>query len=154
MLCLPIFWSLTKLAAGGKEIMQVLLIDDDSVTHQIIGVFLERYGRECGSDVSVKALHDPVQGLLELSDNGIHYDLILLDLRLPKLSGDEIYRSISKNAPELMERIIFITASPEKLHDKLPERDLRVLGKPFRYELFAFHVADVLQSAPQSNVVG
>jgi len=134
--------------------MQVLLIDDDSVTHQIIGVFLERYGRECGSEISVKSMHDPVQGLLELSENGNRYDLILLDLRLPKLSGDEIYRSISKNAPELMERIIFITASPEKLHDRLPDRDLRVLGKPFRYDLFAFHVTDVIQSAPVSGIAG
>jgi len=132
--------------------MQVLLIDDDPVMHQVITLFLERYGRENGCDVSINALHDPVLGVLELSEKGNHYDLILLDVRLPRLSGDEIYCSIAKKAPQLMDRIIFITASPEKLHDKLPGRDLRVIGKPFRYEIFAFHAADIHQSTPMRGI--
>lgn len=128
--------------------MKALLIDDDSLTHQVITVFLERYGSERGYEIIVKTFHDSVQGLLELSGKGDSYDLILLDMRLPRLSGDEIYRSIASNAPHLMERIIFITATPEKLHVKLPNRDLRVLGKPFRYDMFAFHVDDICNTMP------
>lgn len=94
-------------------------------------------------DASVKALHDPVQGVLELSANGSHYDIILLDIRLSKLGGDEIYKSISMKAPDLLRRIIVITASPDQLHKKLPGHDLRVLGKPFRYEMFEFQVSDI-----------
>lgn len=125
--------------------MKVLLIDDDTLTHEVTALFLNRFGQENRTEIDIKALHDPVQGLLELSSNGQAYDIILLDVRLPKLSGDEIYCSIAKNAPELMERVIFITASPQTLHNKLPDRDLRVLGKPFRYEVFAFHVEDLCQ---------
>jgi len=123
--------------------MHVLLIDDDTLIHQVVSVFLERYGKEHDIEMVIKAVHDPVQGLLELSGNGDIYDLILLDLRLPKLSGDDIYRSIAKNAPHLMKAIVFITASPDKLHARLPNKDLRVLGKPFRYEVFEFHVGDI-----------
>lgn len=128
--------------------MHVLLIDDDPLMHQVIDIFLRRYEQEHDTAITSKALHDPVQGLLELSGNADLYDIILLDLKLPRVSGDEIYRSIAMKTPQLMERIIFITASPDKLHGKLPNRDLRVLGKPFRYELFAFHVNDICQAGP------
>lgn len=134
--------------------MQVLLIDDDPLVHQVINVFLQRFGLESSTEIAVKALQDPVQGLLEISENGDSYDLVLLDLKLPKLSGDEIYRSIARNAPYLMERIIFITASPDKLHYKLPGLDLRVLGKPFRYEMFAFHVEDIARASMPGSQTG
>jgi len=128
--------------------MKVLLVDDDSLMHEVIRVFLNRYGQERSIDVDVKALHDPVQGLLELSGNGGAYDIILLDVRLPKLAGDEIYKSLARKMPELLDRVIFITASPDKLHSKLPEQDLRVLGKPFRYGMFEFQIADICRQSP------
>ncbi|MES0372287.1 MAG: response regulator [Mariprofundaceae bacterium] len=133
--------------------MKVLLVDDDPLTHEIISLFIDHYGQEHNIDVSVKALHDPVQGLLELSDNQSEYDIILLDVRLPKLSGDEIYKSIAIKAPKLLSRIIFITASPNELHSKLPDRDLCVLGKPFRYQMLEFQISNIFQQHPlkQSN---
>jgi len=134
--------------------MKVLLIDDDTLTHEVAALFLRRFGQEHQIEIDIKALHDSVQGLLELSSNGSAYDLILLDVRLPRLSGDEIYRSIAKNAPELIERVIFITASPQTLHSKLPDRDLRVLGKPFRYEAFEFHVDDLRQQRTAGQQAG
>lgn len=128
--------------------MKVLLVDDDPLTHEIISLFLHRYGQEHNIDVTVKTLHDSVQGLLELSGKRDEYDIILLDVRLPKLSGDEIYRSIAVKAPELLNRIIFITASPNDLHSKLPDHDLCVLGKPFRYQIFEFQISNIYQQNP------
>lgn len=125
--------------------MKVLLVDDDPLTHEVISLFLHRYGQEHDINVTLKALHDPVQGLLELSGNRGKYDIILLDVRLPKLSGDEIYRSIAVKAPELLDRIIFITASPNDLHSKIPDKDLCVLGKPFRYQIFEFQISSIYQ---------
>ncbi len=123
--------------------MNVLLIDDDVLTHDIVGAFLRRYAEDKQTDVAIKALHDSVQGILELTENGSRYDIILLDIRLPKLGGDEIYKSISMKMPELLDRIIVITASPHQLYEKLPDRDLRVLGKPFRYDMFEFQISDI-----------
>ena len=125
--------------------MNVLLIDDDELTHQVVGAFIKQYSREHEIDTGIKALHDPVQGLLEISENGDNYDVILLDVRLPRLRGDEIYKSMISKTPELLERIIFITSSPHQLHQKLPDHDLRVLGKPFRYQMFEFQLSDVCQ---------
>jgi CheY-like chemotaxis protein len=37
------------------------------------------------------------------------YGLILCDIKMPGLSGIEIYKRIKKEAPSLQERVIFIT---------------------------------------------
>lgn len=123
--------------------MNILLIDDDPLTHDIVGEFVRRYAQEHQIDASIKALHDSIQGVLELTENGSRYDVILLDIRLPKLGGDEIYKSIAIKRPELLDRIVVITASPHQLYEKLPDQDMRVLGKPFRYDMFEFQVSDV-----------
>lgn len=113
--------------------MKVLVVDDDALMHEVTTAFLTRYGQDHEVDIVIKALHGPVQALFEMAANGSAYDLILLDVRLPKLSGDEIYTGISKGHPELLKRILFITGFPKDLKHKLPEMELRVLEKPFRY---------------------
>jgi len=123
--------------------MKVLVVDDDTLMHEVVTAFLTRYGQDHEDDIVIKALHDPVQALFEMTTNGSAYDLILLDVRLPKLAGDEIYTGISKGHPELLERIVFITAFPKDLEQKLPKMELRILEKPFRYPLFESCVAGV-----------
>jgi CheY-like chemotaxis protein len=120
-----------------------VLVVDDALMHEVITAFLTRYGQDHEVDVIIKALHDPVQALFEMTTNGSAYDLILLDVRLPKLSGDEIYTGISKGHPELLRRILFITGFPKDLKHKLPEMELRVLEKPFRYPPFETTVAEI-----------
>ncbi|MFC1568011.1 response regulator [Pseudomonadota bacterium] len=124
--------------------MKVLVVDDDTLMHQVITAFLTRYGEEHEVDIVIKAMHDPVQALFEMTANGSAYDLILLDVRLPKLSGDEIYTGISKGHPELLKRILFITGFPKDLKQKLPEMELRVLEKPFRYPPFETFVSEII----------
>lgn len=128
--------------------MNLLLIDDDPITHDIVSGFIRRYTHEYRIDVDIKAIHDSVQAVLEITDHGSKYDVILLDIKMPKLGGDEIYKNIALKMPHLLERIIVITGSPSQLHEKLPGHDLRVLSKPFRYDMFEFQVSDVF--APNS----
>ena len=123
--------------------MKVLVVDDDTLMHEVITAFLTRYGQDHEHDIAIKALHDPVQALFEMTSNGMAYDLILLDVRLPKLSGDEIYTGISKGHPELLKRIIFVTGFPKDLKLRLPELKLQILEKPFRYPLFETLVKEV-----------
>ncbi len=123
--------------------MKVLVVDDDVLMHEVIAAFLTRYGQDHGVEIIIKALHNPVQALFEMTTNGSVYDLILLDVRLPKLSGDEIYTGISKGHPELLKRILFITGFPKDLKHKLPEMELQVLEKPFRYPPFETSVIEI-----------
>jgi len=123
--------------------MKVLIVDDDTLMHEVITAFLTRYGQDHKVEIAIKALHDPVQALFEMTSNGSAYDLILLDVRLPKLSGDEIYTGISKRHPELLERVVFVTGFPKDLKQRLPELELRVLEKPFRYLPFETLVTEI-----------
>jgi two-component SAPR family response regulator len=125
--------------------MNVLLIDDEENIQSIISAFLSRYAEIHKDQLEVKQLFDPVQGLFEITSNGNHYDLILLDVRLPKLTGDEIYQSIMHVNPELLDKVLFITGYREDLDARFPGKNLRVLDKPFRYAQLEMQIDDILK---------
>jgi len=117
--------------------MRVLLIEDEDHIQRILRVFLERFAREQGVDMQVRGLTDPAQGVLELSMSGEYYDLIVLDVRMPKLGGDEIYDYLMREKPHLLDAVVFITGYRHDLKRRFPGRRLRVLEKPFLYRQFA-----------------
>lgn len=117
--------------------MKVLVVDDEDTVQSIVAAFLNRYVSEKGLHSDIKAMSDPVRGLFELSTNGDQYNAILLDVRIPKLSGDEIYNSLEHVNPELLNRVLFVTGYPEDLYDRFPGREMNILEKPFRYDSFA-----------------
>jgi len=117
--------------------MNVLIIDDEDTVQSILSAFLQRYISDKGMQSNIKSMSDPVQGLFELTTNGDQYQVILLDVRIPKLSGDEIYSSLEHVNPDILERVLFVTGYPEDLHERFPGREFRILQKPFRYDSFA-----------------
>lgn len=126
--------------------MNVLLVDDETNVQQIVGSFLERYASERSLPVSIKTLGDPVQGLFEATANGDNYDMIMLDVHLPKLAGDEIYGSLRQVNPELRERVLFITGFDDNLHERFPSETLRVLHKPFRYQQLVAQIEAIVKA--------
>jgi len=127
--------------------LNVLLIDDEETMHEIMSAFLRRYAQETGSKINITCVADPVKGLFEATANGDDYDLILLDIRMPKLTGDEIYNSIAHIKPELLDRVLFVTGYRQDLHGRFPEHTLRILDKPFRYALLAEILNDILHQS-------
>ena len=127
---------------------RALIIEDEVTIQSILATFLHRLAREEGwQGAEVKSFTDPVQGLFELTTNGDAYDIVLLDIRMPKFTGDEIYHSMEHVRPDILNRILFVTGYPEDLEERFPGRELRVLPKPFRYESFAAKVREVLAPA-------
>jgi len=124
--------------------VKVLIVEDESTVQSILAAFFQRYLGERGMTGDIRTLTDPVQGLFDLSTNGEQYGAILLDVRLPKLTGDEIYNSIEQVNPDLLERILFVTGYPDDLTDRWPDRKLNILEKPFRYHSFEEKIGNVL----------
>lgn len=120
-----------------SQTIKVLVIDDEDTVQSILSAFLNRFVSERGLKCDIRTMSDPVQGLFELTTNGEQYQAILLDVRLPKLSGDEIYNSLEHVNPDILGRIMFVTGYPEDLGDRFPGKDLKILQKPFRYDTFA-----------------
>ncbi len=128
-----------------SSVIKILAVDDDDTVQSILAAFINRYLSDKGLKGEIKTLSDPVQSLFELSTNGGQYTAILLDVRLPKLTGDEIYNSLIHVNPELLERIIFITGYPDDLNHRFPDRTLNILEKPFRYQDFIAKIEAVLK---------
>jgi len=130
-----------------SKTIKVLAIDDEDTVQSILAAFLNRYLGEKGIQNEIKTLNDPVQGLFELSTNGEQYSVILLDVRLPKLTGDEIYNSLMHVNPNLLTRVLFVTGYPDDLSDRFPDKKLNILQKPFRYQNFTEQLNTILKLA-------
>ena len=61
------------------------------------------------------------------------YDVVICDLMMPRLRGDEFYVKAKELRPDLAERFIFITgfAADENVHDFLGQGGMKYLAKPF-----------------------
>jgi DNA-binding NarL/FixJ family response regulator len=66
--------------------------------------------------------------MLEAED----WDAVFLDVRLPDLSGPDIYRRLEAAKPELAQRVVFVTGgvwrSESRLRQELPPQP--ILAKP------------------------
>jgi two-component system NtrC family sensor kinase len=62
------------------------------------------------------------------------YDLIICDLKMPRLDGMAFYRTISSSHPPLARRIVFVTGDVAGTDAErfLEDSGCRWLAKPFR----------------------
>jgi CheY-like chemotaxis protein len=62
------------------------------------------------------------------------YDLVICDLRMPKLDGRAFYRSLSSAVPALSKRVVFVTGdvAGTDAEQFLNDTGCRWLAKPFR----------------------
>jgi len=123
--------------------MDVLLIEDEGHIHRIIKRFLQHFGKEKGMDIHLKSISDPVQGVFTLSTEGEHFDVVALDVHIPKLRGDEIYAYLMREKPHLLDGVLFVTGYRHDLDKRFPDQDLHVLEKPFHYRQFSELLAEM-----------
>jgi signal transduction histidine kinase/CheY-like chemotaxis protein len=73
------------------------------------------------------------------------YDLVICDLRMPKLDGRAFYGSLSQAVPAMRKRVVFVTGDVAGTNAEqfLNETGCRWLAKPFR-------LADLLQTVRES----
>ncbi|MDQ7011627.1 MAG: response regulator [Mariprofundaceae bacterium] len=116
--------------------MEILVIDDEVMIEKIITAFLERYAKENHLSVNTHCISDPVEALYELTTHGERFDLVTLDVRMPKLVGDLIFETLMDAYPQLLDKILFVTGHRDDLQWRFPDLDLNVLVKPFNYAQF------------------
>jgi CheY-like chemotaxis protein len=104
---------------------RVLVIDDEPAVRHA----LERALRYFGYDVVSAAGGDSAYELLQHD----HFDVLLLDIRMPLMSGDTLFLAIIRRWPQLRDRIILMSGDPENaMEGWSPELRARpFLAKPF-----------------------
>ena len=124
-----------KLDGSGRRI---LVIDDDLA----IRVLLQAVLRRMKFDVDLA--EDGAAGLDKLQ-GGNTYDLILLDLMMPRLNGYEFIEQISQRYPDSRPHIVVFTAAGKRGVDKIPPNSVcNSILKPFDLDTFIEIIGDCL----------
>lgn len=82
------------------DIKRILIVDDDPDITLTFKLGLEKKG------FVVTVFNDPLKALSKFTGN--QYDFVLLDVRMPKMNGFELYREIEKIDDNL--KVCYITA--------------------------------------------
>jgi PAS domain S-box-containing protein len=94
---------------------KILVVDDEPVIRQFISQVLGEEGH------TVETVDNAASALKMV--NNKRYRLILLDIKMPGMSGIELYKRFQKIAPSLTKRIVFVTG------DVMGKRTLAFLNK-------------------------
>ena len=106
--------------------MEIKNIDDDNkkriliIDDEVDITFTFKVGLEDTGSFAVDTSNDPQDVLFNFKPR--MYDLLLIDTRMPKMTGYELYKEIRKIDAEI--KVIFLTASPfEVLQEVFPTFD-------------------------------
>jgi CheY-like chemotaxis protein len=132
-----------KLDGAGRRI---LVIDDDLAIRVLLQAVLKRM------KFNVDLAEDGAVGLEKLEhDSG--FDLILLDLMMPRLNGYEFIDQIAQRYPEHRPHIIVFTAAGKRGVDKIPaDAVCNSILKPFDLDTFIDIISSCLNKAHETNV--
>lgn len=104
----------------------ILIIDDEQAIRESLFMLLSEEGFDC------ETARDGKEGLEKAKNK--RYDLIILDLIMPRLSGVGVTREIKRIQPDA--KLLFITAysDQEKLSTLANDPDPLILLKPIDFD--------------------
>ena len=97
---------------------RILIVDDEPDLTNLTILVLEHYGYK------VDAFNDPKEALSNYKPGS--YDLIILDIKMPKMDGFELYQEIKKK--DYKANICFLTAS-ELYYEKFRKKEYDAIDK-------------------------
>lgn len=132
---------------------KALIVDDDPLIRNLIGALLRRKG------FLVAHAADGEEALTLLSNsrseqNGqTEFDLILLDLMMPKVSGWDVLAFMERSMPDAVKHVVVISAAGEKELRELEDRGACgvILPKPFDTEAFYQRIAACIRGPYDPN---
>ena len=133
----------TKIDGSGRKI---LVIDDDLAIRVLLQAVLKRMKFE------VELAEDGAVGLDKLRQDG-PFDLILLDLMMPRINGYEFIERVNKEFPKSQRpHIIVFTAAGKRGVEKIPTDSVcNSILKPFDLEKFIEMITDCLTETHETR---
>jgi DNA-binding response OmpR family regulator len=107
---------------------RILIIDDEPDITEIITLFADQLG------YSADTCHSGDDAIKKFGDTD--YWAILCDLKMPGLSGLEIYEKAQELSQELGKRFILVTGAllDKTAEDTVREKNIMCFRKPFNFE--------------------
>ena len=113
-----------------------MVVDDDASMRSLLAVYLEGLGYE--TDQAPDGQEALARSLAE------EYDLIVCDVKMPRMDGTEYYQALCAAAPERAERVVFATGvlATDESDAYLRSLPNARLQKPFRLAALRRVIAD------------
>ncbi|TRO53940.1 response regulator [Candidatus Bathyarchaeota archaeon] len=104
-----------------SKLKSILVVDDDPNLVNTFKLILENVG------FNVDTANNGINALFKASK--LHYDLVILDMNLPDMLGDELARRIRQRKPDM--KVIMVTGYSSYMEELEKEEEIRkVLMKP------------------------
>ena len=114
-----------------RRAYRALVVEDDNAILRLVKIVLEREG------FIVEGVRNGAAAIALLRT--VAYDLLIIDLIMPLVSGEEVLGFLEINQPTHLRRVIVTTASPRQLTCEFLDRICRVLAKPFDVDELVLH---------------
>ena len=102
---------------------RALVVEDDGAILNLVKVVLER------ENFTVEGVRSGAAAIELLGS--IAYDLLIIDLMLPDVGGEQLLGYLEQTQPKYLRRVIVTTASPGRMSCDFLQRICHLLAKPF-----------------------
>jgi two-component system cell cycle sensor histidine kinase/response regulator CckA len=103
---LPVVTGTTSTGAAATRSLRILVVDDEETVRK----FVDRVLREAGHTTVTAA--DGVTALKAAQEQG-PFDLLLTDVNMPKMVGDELARQVRQHEPSM--KVLYLTGFSDQL---------------------------------------
>ncbi len=123
--------------------MKILVVDDDAIVIKSCRRILEAEGFEATSVPSADEALEKIKYY--------EFDLLLMDVKMPKHDGIFLMREIKKNWPDIPIIVMSGYPTPETIADVLKLGATQFIPKPFRPDELVKSVRQVIQKMPRKK---
>jgi PAS domain S-box-containing protein len=137
---------MTKVQLSLEKSGRILVVDDEPGVRALLDKVLTQIGYTVDTITDAGIVMDKLVA-------GTRYDAILLDIRMPGMSGTELYAHIIQKLPVLKSKIIIVTGDvmgPD-IKDFLTKNSLPYLVKPFDIKLLNENINKIIGSGQSTH---
>ena len=116
---------------------KILVVDDEPSLREVLSIMLKRTGYEVTSvadgEEAVELLHKEI------------FDLVITDLRMPKVDGMEVLKAVKSASPETVVLVITAFASADSAVEAMKQGAYDYLTKPFQVDEVQLIIRNALE---------
>ena len=134
--------------SDAPQTAHILIVEDEATVAQLLVDILVEEGHEA------EATLDSQEGLTRLSRK--RYDMVICDLRMPRLDGRAFYEALERTNSPLRDRILFVTGDTiaRGTQEFLQSTGMPHLAKPFLVEEVKLSVRRLLETKAAEQAAG
>ena len=121
-------------------ILRVAIVDDEPEVCSLLVSYVERYGKEQGTEFAVRTFKN---GIALLNEDRLDFHIVFLDVEMPYMDGIETARNLRKSNRTCA--LIFVTNMTQYAIAGYEVDAMDYVVKPVSYEVFAFKMKRILE---------